>query len=158
MGRAWRIYLVLGKLWLQIDKSLNLWVLVFFSGMVTFQESCETQMRSCICIYMQNSESEVKVSQSCPTFCHPMDCIVHGLLQTRILEWVAFPFSRGSSQPRGQTQVSPTAGGFFTSWATREAQKLVSKWRNCGSGYGKIFTTLRFLIYCNNQFKKYITP
>ena len=43
--------------------------------------------------------------------------IVHGILQARILEWVAFPFSRGSSQPRDQTQVSRIAGGFFTNWA-----------------------------------------
>ena len=49
----------------------------------------------------------------------------HGILQARILEWVAFPFSRGSSQPRDQTQVSHIAGGFFTSWATREAQSYV---------------------------------
>ena len=41
--------------------------------------------------------------------------IVFGILQARILEWVAFPFSRGSSQPRDQTQVSHAAGGFFTS-------------------------------------------
>ena len=41
------------------------------------------------------------------------------ILQARILEWVAFPFSRRSSQPRDQTQVSRIAGGFFTSWATR---------------------------------------
>ena len=40
----------------------------------------------------------------------------------RSLEWVAFPFSRGSSQPRDRTQVSQIAGRFFTSWATREAQ------------------------------------
>ena len=39
---------------------------------------------------------------------------------------VAFPFSRGSSQPRDQTQVSHIAGGFFTSWATREAQEYRS--------------------------------
>ena len=38
---------------------------------------------------------------------------VHGVLQARTLEWVAFPFSRGSSQPRDRTQVSPIAGGFF---------------------------------------------
>ena len=63
----------------------------------------------------------VKVTQSCPTLCNPMDYALHGILQARILEWVAFPFSRGSSQPRDQTQVSCTAGGFFTSWATREA-------------------------------------
>ena len=50
-----------------------------------------------------------------------MDYIVNGFLQARILEWVAFPFSRGSSQPRDWTQVSHIAGGFFASWATREA-------------------------------------
>ena len=47
--------------------------------------------------------------------------IVHGILQARILEWVAFASSRGSSQPRDWTQVSHTAGRFFTSWATKEA-------------------------------------
>ena len=67
-------------------------------------------------------ECEVKVTQSFPTLCDPMDYIVHGILQARILEWVAFPFSRGSSQLWDRTQVSHIAGGFFTSWATREAQ------------------------------------
>ena len=62
----------------------------------------------------------VKVAQSCLTPCDPMD--IHGILQARILDWVAFPFSRGSSQPRDQTQVSHIAGRFFTSWATKEAQ------------------------------------
>ena len=66
--------------------------------------------------------SEVKVAQSCPTLCDPMDYTVHWILQARILQWVAFLFSRGSSQPGGQTQVSCIAGGFFTSWATREAK------------------------------------
>ena len=47
--------------------------------------------------------SEVKVAQSCPTLCHPVDCTVHGLLQARILEWGAFPFSRGSSQAGDRT-------------------------------------------------------
>ena len=56
-------------------------------------------------------------------FVTPMDDTVHGILQTRILEWVAVPFSRGSSPPRDQTQVSHIAGGFFTSWATREFYK-----------------------------------
>ena len=50
------------------------------------------------------------------TLCKP------GILQARILEWLAFPFSRGSSQPMDWTQASCIAGGFFTSWATREAQ------------------------------------
>ena len=59
--------------------------------------------------------SEVKVSQSCLTFCYPMDYTVCGILQARILEWVAFPFSRASSQPRDQTQVSHITGRFFTS-------------------------------------------
>ena len=50
----------------------------------------------------------------------------HGILQARILEWVAFLFSRGSSQPRDQTQVSHIASRLFTSWATREAQEYWS--------------------------------
>ena len=54
-------------------------------------------------------------------FVTPWTVQVCGILQARILEWVAVPFSRGSSQPRDQTQVSHIAGGFFTSWATREA-------------------------------------
>ena len=45
------------------------------------------------------------------------------LTLARILEWVAIPISRGSSQPRNQTQVSHIAGRFFTSWATRETQE-----------------------------------
>ena len=53
-------------------------------------------------------------------------CIVYGILQARILEWVAFPFSRGSSQPRDWTQVSHIAGRFFISWAPREAQEYWS--------------------------------
>ena len=64
----------------------------------------------------------VKVAQSCLTLCDPMDYTVHGVLQARILEWVAFPFSRGSSQPRDQTQVSHTVGRFFTNWAIRKVQ------------------------------------
>ena len=58
---------------------------------------------------------KVKVAQSCLTLCNSMDYTVHGILQARILEWVAFPFSRGSSQCRDRTQVSCIAGGFFTS-------------------------------------------
>ena len=58
---------------------------------------------------------KVKFAQSCPTLCDSMDYTVHGILQARILEWAAFPFSRGSSKPRDCTQVSCIAGGFFTS-------------------------------------------
>ena len=57
---------------------------------------------------------KVKFAQLCPTLCNPMDYTVHGILQARILEWVAFPFSRGSSQPRDRTPVSRIAGRFFT--------------------------------------------
>ena len=67
----------------------------------------------------------VKVAQSCLTLCDPMDYTVHGILQARILECVAFPFSWGSSQFRGQTKVSCVAGGFVTSWTTREAHKRI---------------------------------
>ena len=63
------------------------------------------------------------VAQSCLTLCDPMDYTVHEILQPRILKWVAVPFSKGSYQPGGRTQVSGIAGGFFTSWATREAPK-----------------------------------
>ena len=67
----------------------------------------------------------MKVAQSSLILCDPRGYTVHGILQARILEWVAFPFSRGSSQPRDLTQVSCIAGRFFTSWATRE--KLILK-------------------------------
>ena len=67
-------------------------------------------------------ESEVK---SCPTLWNPMDCSlpgssIRGIFQARVLEWVAISFSRGSSQPRDQTQVSHIAGRGFTLWTTRE--------------------------------------
>ena len=62
---------------------------------------------------------KVLVTQSCLTLCDPVDCnppgsSVHGILQARILEWVAMPSSRGSSRPRDRTQVSCIAGRFFT--------------------------------------------
>ena len=67
--------------------------------------------------------SKLRDVQVCPTLCDPRDYTVHGILQTRTLEWVAFSSCRGSSQPRDGTQASHIAGGFggfFTSWATRE--------------------------------------
>ena len=70
----------------------------------------------------------MKVSQWFPTLCNPMDYIVHGILQARILEWVAFSFSRGFFQPRDGIQVSCVAGGFFISWATRETYTSDSLW------------------------------
>ena len=68
------------------------------------------------------------VAQSWPTLCDPMDCSppgssVHGILQEGTLEWVAIPFSRGSSQPMDWTWVSCIAGRLFIAWATKEAHK-----------------------------------
>ena len=86
---------------------------------------------------------KVKVAQWCPTLCD----------QARILEWVAFPFSRGSSQPRGQTQVSCIASRFFTNWTIREAPKKVIFTRNFRSNLYRmtqwslfLFTRLRCLM------------
>ena len=77
-------------------------------------------------VSVKESESENEVAQSCPTLCKPMDCslpgsFLHGILQARILEWVATSFSRRSSRPRDQTLVSRVAGRCFNLWATREA-------------------------------------
>ena len=68
-----------------------------------------------------------KSLQLCLTLCNLIDCnlpssSVRWILQARIQEWVSMSFSRGSSQIRNWTQVTHTAGGFFTFWATREAQ------------------------------------
>ena len=75
---------------------------------------------------VKDGKVKLKWISSVLTLCDPMDYTVHVILQARILEWVAFSFSRGSSKPRGRTQVSHIAGGFFTSWAMREAQKYQS--------------------------------
>ena len=85
--------------------------------------SAKTSNLDCGCVCVFNA-------QSCPTLSAPIDCSppgssVHGILQTRIPEWVAMPFSRGSSWPRDQTCiscVSYTAGRFLTIWVTGEAQ------------------------------------
>ena len=69
------------------------------------------------------------VSRLCLTLCDPMDCSlpgssVHEILQARILEWVAIPFSRASSWPRDQIWISGITGRFFTVWAPREAKEI----------------------------------
>ena len=63
--------------------------------------------------YLGGIKVKMKVAQSCLTLCNPMDYTAQGILQARILEWVAIPFSRASSQPKDRTQVSCIAGGFF---------------------------------------------
>ena len=76
-------------------------------------------------LYIHFLESVVLVTKFYLTLCDPMDCSLQGssvcgILQARILEWVAIFFSKGSSWPRDQTQVSCIAVGFFIIWATRE--------------------------------------
>ena len=78
------------------------------------------------------SYSNVSAAQLCPTLCDPMVCSplgssVHGILQARILEWVAVPSSRGSSWPREGPRVSCIAGRFFTNGATREVPTHVGR-------------------------------
>ena len=81
-------------------------------------------------------ESESEVTQSCPTLCDPMDCSLpdsslHGILQARVLEWVAISFSRGSSRPRDRTRVSCIPGRCFNLWANREAKFKVLVAQSC---------------------------
>ena len=78
------------------------------------KELLKEKLSSGVSSYL-SEKVKMKVVQSCLTLCNPMDYTAHGILQARILEWVAFPFSRGSSQPRDQTQVSHIAVVFFTS-------------------------------------------
>ena len=94
------------------------------------------------------------VAQSYLTLFNHMDCsppgsLSLGILQARILEWVAMPASRGFSQPKDRIQVSRIAGGFFTTWATREAQFLASLLSN-------IILFISFLICGNKIFHIFI--
>ena len=113
----------------------------------TFQRNCELQLETfpqALCNQPDYIFSEIReeregkvmwksfffikwseVAQLCPTLCDPMDCSlpgssIHGILQARILAWVAISFSRGSSPPRDRTWVSRIVGRRFTVWATRE--------------------------------------
>ena len=81
---------------------------------------------------------KVKVAQSCLILCDPMDYVIHGIPQARILEWVAFPFSRGYSQLRDQTQVSCIAGGLLTRGTTREAPKNIGIKENFGKVVARV--------------------
>ena len=70
------------------------------------------------------SHVKVKVAQLCPALCNPMYFTVYGILQARILDWAAYPFTSGSLQPRNQIGVTCIAGGFFTNWAMRVRSTL----------------------------------
>ena len=83
---------------------------------------------------------KVLVAPFCPTPCDPMEyspprSSVHGILQARIQEQIAIPFSRESSRTRGQTQVSCIPGRFFTDWVTREALPIVKTLENDDQAY-----------------------
>ena len=111
-------------------------VLVSITALLLLQPGCEFLVDRWaphvphFCVILHVLET---VAQLCPTL-QPMDCSltgssVHGILQARILEWVAFPFSRGSSQPRDQMQVSCTAGRFLTIWATTETLNVLESFQ-----------------------------
>ena len=93
------------------------YLLVFVPNSTLLQPLQHLQVKITAC---GGSEKWKWVTQSCLTLCNPMYYTVHGILPARILEWVAVPFPRGCPQPRDRIQVSHIAGGFFTSWATRE--------------------------------------
>ena len=106
-------------------------------------------------------KSESEIAHSCPTLCDPMDFSlpgfsVHGIYQARVLERVAISLSRGSSQPRDQTQVSCTAGRCFTIWATKEAKRIkklrphhLSEAMSLFLKYPVYFICLYFFIQCS---------
>ena len=100
------------SIWIWMGTSYILLLHVFFFNFKLF-------ILYCFFILMLERKAvtklKVKVAQLCPTLCDPMDYRVHGILKARILEWIAFPFSRGSSQSMDGTQVSHIVGGFFTS-------------------------------------------
>ena len=99
---------------------------------------------------------KVKVVQLCPTLCNPIDYTLHGILQARILDWIAFLLSRGSSQPRDWTQVSHNAGRFFTQLSHKGTPRILewvaypfsrgSSWHRNWTGVsyiaGGLFTSL----------------
>ena len=104
----------------------------------------------------------VLIVQLCPALCDVMDCgppgsSVHGILQARILEWVAIPYSKGSSWPRNQTWVSLIAGRSLTIWATREATSsclLISPQSHSEDDSADMDTRKFSLILCTQNSQK----
>ena len=102
------------------------------------------------------------VAQSCPTLCDPMHCsrqapLSMGILQARILEWVAVPSSRQSSQSRDWIQAAYIAGRFFTVWARHRELKFGVLWQSRGMEWGREMREVQevgdihILIYGRNQ-------
>ena len=97
-----------------------MWSLVYYFNLFDFGLGKKKILLTFgVCVY-------VLVTQLCLTLCNPMDCSplgssVHGILQARILGWVAMPYSRGSSPPSDQTCISSIVGRFFTHWTTWES-------------------------------------
>ena len=88
--------------------------------------------------------------------CSPSGSSVHGVLQVRILEWVAISFSRGSSQLRDRTQVSRISGRLFTNWTTREALKI-NKQKKLKQSQGIIIMTSQVLLW-RSSWRRRETP
>ena len=116
---AWSFSFISGKSWIVLFSKVFLIVAILFWKWSRNYK--KTHCHSVVSIFITFKILCVHVQslQSCPILCDPMDYSppgspVHGILQARILEWVASPFSRGLSPPRYQTSISCTAGGFFT--------------------------------------------
>ena len=95
------------------------------SSTAILRRNCLVSIHLCVKLMCEVKKWN-EVAQSYLTLCNPMDCSppgcsVHGILQARILEWVAISFSRGSSWPRDWTQVFRIRGRHFNLWSTREA-------------------------------------
>ena len=113
--------------WGSCLNSHTLLILFLIISTLIFQESFCSVFLSFLSFFffLQCTFFESEVAQPCPTLCDPMDCSLpgsslHGILQARVLEWVAISFSRGSSQPRDRTLVSCIPGRHFDLWAARE--------------------------------------
>ena len=148
ISRAWEsLYVIYFKkklAWKKVVAFSWIWTLYFWTAHQRYswgglRQASLFPTRALILVLNPLSASLWVCAQSlqlCLTLCSPMDCSplgssVHGLLQARILEWVAMPSFVGSSQPRDQTHVFCLAGGLFTHWATWEtlsANLVLSNW------------------------------
>ena len=120
-----------------------------------YPKTCHTNFPGAQNVSFSTLNSLCEVAQSCPTLCDPTDCSlpgssVHGIFQARVLEWAAISFSRASSRPRDQTQVSCIAGRCFTLWATRANIKTYNILiRNTIKSEHKVKYTNNFLLLRN---------